>query len=151
MTDLEKQNRTQTSSPLSAGTYLCGDPCYCFDNNDPNGDLWSEWLAAAWDDVDNNRVTILDGEVRGMRIAASNTSCGDGVYEDQDGFEYGVDAGLLGAVDVRFLKTLYPSFAGLSDDDLEAKTGMRIEKFPAPFHISYEDGLVVIGRIRIET
>lgn len=152
--DLFREQATSTSqfaAPLAAGTYLVGDPCYAFSNDlDAN---WQNWLADAWKDVDANRVTILDGRVRGMRVVASRTAYGDGEYEDQDGFLYPVDAGLLGAVHIKFLRNLYPEHDGKAHERLEAELGMRVVKFEHPFHVSFdeESGVVSVGHISINT
>jgi hypothetical protein len=152
--DTFREQATSTSefaAPLAAGTYLVGDPCYAFDNDNPNGDTWMEWLNDAWKDVDANRVRILDGRVRGMRIAASGTEHGDGTFGDQFGNSYGVDAGLIGAVHVGFLANLYPSLAGKTDEQLEELTGMKVFQFEKPFHVSYEDGVVSVGHVNVDT
>ncbi len=145
-----KQAATATVEPLAAGTYLVGDPCYAFDNDlDEN---WQGWLRSAWEDVDPNQVRILDGRTpHGQRVVASGTAYGDGTYEDQDGNQYPVDAGLLGAVHMAFLTKLYPLLAGLPAEQLEERTGMRVVTFEAPFDVSYEDGTVQIGHVLIDT
>lgn len=149
-----RESATSTSefaAPLAAGTYLVGDPCYAFSNDlDAN---WQNWLADAWKDVDANRVTILDGRVGGMRVVASRTAYGDGEYQDQNGFSYPVDAGLLGAVHIGFLRNLYPEHHGKTHEELEAALGMRVVEFKRPFHVSFdeEDGMVTIGHISIMT
>lgn len=149
MTFIPKEDRTKTTEPLAAGTYLVGDPCYAFSNDGP--DNWMPWLNDAWKDADPNQVRILDGRVKGMRVAASGTAYGDGSYEDQDGFSYPVDAGMLGAVHIDFLRNLYPEKDGLHPERLEADLGMRVVEFAAPFHIEYDDGLIQIGHIAIQT
>ena len=147
--DLEKQERTITSTPLAAGTYLVGDPCYAFDNDlDHN---WQNWLEDAWKDTDPNKVRILDGRVDGMRVVAAGTEYGDGAYGGSDGNEYGVDAGLLGAVHIDFLRNLYPEYSSMSRDEVEAASMMFVVEFPEPFHVSYEDGTISIGHIDIYT
>jgi hypothetical protein len=148
----EATSTSEFAAPLAAGTYLVGDPCYAFSNDAP-GDLWGEWLGDAWKDVDANRVKILDGRVQGMRIAASNTAYGDGVYRDQNSFEYMVDAGLLGAVHIGFIANLYPEYAGLTHEEIAEKCSMRLVEFPRPFHVSFDadDGTVTIGHISIMT
>lgn len=150
----DAESTSEFAAPLAAGTYLVGDPCYAFTNDTSRtsgNDLWSEWLDDAWKDVDPNRVTILDGRVSGMRIAASRTAYGDGEYFDQDGFGYPVDAGLLGAVHIGFLRNLYPEHHGKTHEQLEAELGMRVVEFLRPFHVSYDDGLISIGHITINT
>lgn len=148
--NLAKQNR-QASSELAAGTYLVGDPCYAF-SNDVAG-IWMEWLRDAWKDTDPNSLTILEGRVRGMRIAASSTAHGDGVYTGSDGFEYSVDAGLLGAVHIGFLLNLHPTLFSLPSEEIQEKTGMRVVDFAEPFTVRFDasDGTVYIGDIAIPT
>ena len=138
----------KSRSQLAAGTYLVGDPCYAFDNDlDEN---WQGWLANCWGQFED--AAVMDGFTpAGGRVVASQTEHGDGTYEDGDGFEYGVDAGLLGAVHIGFLANLYPSLHGLSHEALEEKTGMRVVDFDRPFDITYEAGWVQIGHIGINT
>lgn len=151
-----RESATSTSefaAPLAAGTYLVGDPCYAFK---VDHSVWMEWLNDAWKDVDANRVTILDGRVRGMRIVASRTAYGDGEYQDQEHRSYPVDAGLLGAVHVGFLRNLAPEAAELRGTALEkwaADQGLHVVEFKRPFHVSFdeEDGMVTIGHISIMT
>jgi hypothetical protein len=144
---------SQFAAPLAAGTYLVGDPCYAFK---VDHSVWMEWLEDAWRDVDANRVTILDGRVRGMRIAASRTAHGDGEYPDQDGNSYPVDAGLLGAVHVGFLRNLAPEAADLRGEDLAkwaGEQGLVVTEFETPFHVSFDadEGTVTIGHVVIDT
>lgn len=149
MTYIPKNDRTKTSEPLAAGTYLVGDPCYAFSNDlDEN---WQNWLEDAWKDADPNQIRILDGRVKGMRVAASGTAYGDGEYYDQNGFSYMVDAGMLGAVHIKFLRNLYPEHDGKTNDELEAALGMRVVEFARPFHVEYDDGIIQIGHIMIQT
>lgn len=147
----EATSTSQFAAPLPAGEYLVGDPCYAFDHSLRQN--WLEWLADAWKEkgVDRDRLTILDGRVKGMRIAASRTAYGDGEYYDQDGHVYGVDAGLLGAVPVELLAAIYPKYASMAHEQLEAEIGMRVVEFPHPFHVSFDEGTgkVTIGHIVI--
>lgn len=154
--DTWREDATSTSqfaAPLPAGTYLVGDPCYAFDHALRQN--WLDWLADAWKEkgVDRDRLNILDGRVKGMRIAASRTAYGDGVYYDQDGHVYAVDAGLLGAVPVELLATICPRCAGMAHEQLEAEfVWMRVVEFPHPFHVSYNEGngFVSVGHIAIK-
>lgn len=141
--------KTSTTYALDPGTYLIGDPCYSFSNALPH-EVWMKWLEDT-NYLDEQR--ILDGSVKGMRIAASTTRHGDGTYPDQDGFMYDVDAGLLGAVRIEFLETLHPTLVGKSREELEEATGMRVVEFDRSFHIEYDEnsGTVTIGHIVIST
>lgn len=152
-TDTFREQATSTcqfAAPLPAGTYLVGDPCYAFDTSLRQN--WLDWLADAWKDVDARRLTILDGRVKGMRVVASRTADGDGDCIDQDGHIYGVDAGLLGAVPVELLATIYPKYAGMAHEQLGVELGMRVVEFPHPFHVSFDEstGKVTIGHISIK-
>ena len=113
---------------LPAGRYWIGDPCYAIDGAD--------WMQVLEDGEYFNTPTIID--FKGFLIGAASTSYGDGTYYDQDGREYGVDSGLLGAV-----------HTGLAKHSI----GGHIVDFPEPFNIGYvaEGGVVVIGHIQIET
>jgi hypothetical protein len=138
MIDQAKQDRTRTDQMLAAGTYWVGDPCYIVPDR-----LWMPWLEAAWENTEPNTVTILDARVEGRRVVASGTAYGDGVYFDQDGREYPVDAGLIGAVHAGF----WPEHAAAKVEHL----GMNLVEFPEPFHVGFEDGDIVIGHLRIPT
>lgn len=71
---------------MPAGRYYIGDPCYVFK------DGWSKILG---------KTNYLNGpypdDIKD-KIWAHGTMYGDGGYFDQYGFEYGVDAGLIGVV-----------------------------------------------------
>lgn len=162
MTDLVRQNATSTSefaAPLPAGVYLVSDPCYLFSNNkrEDGRDLWAEWLNAAWEDVDANLVRILDATVsfgdQTFRVASSGTAYGDGVYEDQHGHSYSVDAGEIGAVPLEAIPFLSPEYAGKTGAEIAAAVGARLVTFDVPFHVSYsdEEGTISIGHIEIVT
>ena len=124
---------------LPAGTYWIGDPCYFVPN-----ELWMEYLEAN-NGVDQERMAFdIDGLTvqlsDGRHVASHCTAWGDGLYKGSDGFEYGVDAGLLGAVQVL-------------DSDIDQGReylGTKVT-FEQPFTVSREGGTVIIGSIRIET
>jgi hypothetical protein len=94
---------------LPPGKYYIGDPCYVF------GGDWSPGIC----DV------ILDGGdiYRGLRFFAAPTAYGDGSYTGSNGFEYGVDAGLLGAIPLE----LVTDEAGLElGTVIEVKHGLAV-------------------------
>jgi hypothetical protein len=73
--------------------------------------------------------------------AAHGTRWGDGCYWDNDGREYGVDAGLLGVVPVAYAEP-------------NALNGLHLVTFDRPFSITYseeDEGTVSIGHIDIKT
>jgi len=70
--------------------YIIADPCYVI------GD-WGAFGVATNDfDRCNGRFTLKDAV--GTVVVCHNTAYGDGVYEDGEGNEYPVDAGLLGCI-----------------------------------------------------
>ena len=83
---------------LPAGTYWLGDPCYVV------GEPHESWLklvdAFYGEDKDIPHTEIRVVELNGQKMVWSNTNYGDGVYWGTNGFNYGVDAGLLGIVPV---------------------------------------------------
>lgn len=69
------------------GTYFVGDPCYAL-----RDDLYNKW------GNDNN---YDDGDYE--YFAVGSTAYGDGTYTDTySGREFGVDAGILGVVNMEF-------------------------------------------------
>ena len=140
----------RTKTPLPAGEYLIGDPCYAFDNYGP--DYWGVWLdATPTMPGTHSWPRLMDAEIQGFRVVGMGTAYGDGAYNDQFGNEYGVDAGMIGAVPTDALVKLYPEYAGLDEDSLEAKTQMKVFTFDEPFDVSYENGVITIGHIEIDT
>lgn len=83
---------------------------------------------------------VLLAEVDGHPVLGIGTAFGDGAYEGNDGFRYGVDAGLLGVVPVEVAQ----------DNALYAMTKVV---FDNPFSCRYEEdeGVVVLGHIEITT
>ena len=126
-----------TSRPFAAGNYYVGDPCYGFNDATPD---WMMWLESA--DF-RNQNWLLEGEVRGSRITAVSTKYGDGLYCDNDGWMYGVDAGMIGVIHEKSL---------VLEGDTN-KVMLHLVKFDEPFTVSTnsETGQINIGHITIET
>lgn len=134
----------QKESPraiLPAGTYVVGDPCYAISD-----ESWIPWLEAAGMYEYHARGVDLDLFVApiitdGPEVAAVSTVYGDGVYYDQRGRAYGVDAGLIGAV---------PLEAAVKDT--WAMTDAHLVEFTEPFAV-YRDseGVIHIGALLIPT
>lgn len=119
---------------FKAGTYFIGDPCYAL-----RDDLYEKW------GTDNN---YDDGDYE--YFAVGSTAYGDGTYEDiYSGKGYGVDAGILGVVNMDYADTKY-------DIDFLNKLGkvITVEKFllfeydhqTCTFIYTYDDN----GKIEIE-
>ncbi len=114
---------------MPAGTYWVGDPCYAIDEQE-------DWMALLNDAEFFAEKTIA--KANGMTIAAVGTAYGDGCYVGSDGFEYGVDAGLLGVVPV-------------ADWAKDPGDLMRKVTFDEPFTVSTDGENVLIGSILIPT
>ena len=71
---------------VPAGKYILGDPCYAIPD-----EHWTDFLHTR---VTNSGV----GDVAGRCVLSFGTAYGDGTYEGSDGFEYGVDSGMIGLV-----------------------------------------------------
>lgn len=117
---------------MPAGVYYVGDLCYVMHPQ------WDEFC----------RITIsdnhcLDGEfslANGVRFCSYGTFFGDGCYFDQNGREYGVDAGLIGCIRVEDI-----------NDPTAALSGGQIIEFTEPFETSCDDGTIYIGHVEIDT
>lgn len=122
------------STTLPAGAYFIGDPCYAIPN-----DRWMEWLEAAKYDQPKGR-WMLDAKLGSYRAVGMSTAYGDGVYLGSDNHEYGVDAGMIGAVPLTISTEKQSSHLG------------TVVYFDRDFTISRtEEGTITIGHIVIET
>lgn len=75
---------------MPAGRYYIGDLCYVMHPE------WVEFCELTIHDhsVLEGKFTLADGR----EFVFFNTMYGDGVYTDREGRQYGVDAGLIGAI-----------------------------------------------------
>jgi hypothetical protein len=120
-------------------TYWVGDLCYVMH------DCWPEVCNLVFPDGDS--YTENRGAMKlkdGREFVIFGTAHGDGVYEDQNGREYPVDAGCIGAI----------RKSDIRDTDLWSEGG-NLHEFPEGAVQSesyYDDGLIVIGgTVRIDT
>lgn len=127
---------TAESKTLPAGTYIVGDPCYSFESQED----WMGLLeSGGLHDKPMPRIMECEVPEKGLSFVASGTAYGDGRYEDQFGNSYPVDAGLIGVVPTTTGKTL--------DEDWKS----HVIEFDSPFTVAYEDGMIKIGHLKIET
>jgi hypothetical protein len=77
---------------VPAGTYFLGDPCYAVPDPD-----WIPLLQSCGYFGARQPSSPL-GKVNGYQVLAFGTAHGDGLYHDQEGRAYGVDAGMIGLV-----------------------------------------------------
>ena len=122
---------------LTAGDYYVGDLCYV---------LHAEWpevcdllFANRTDGGCNEGVFNLKD---GRTFAIFNTAFGDGVYQDNFGAEYMVDAGSIGCIKVSGIDREHP------DNFL---TGGQIVGFDNDFEVDTDGALLTFGHIRIDT
>ena len=117
---------------IPAGNYYVGDPCYSVP-----GDLWMPWLEAA-DYETSSREHVLVADIDGKPVVGVSTAFGDGVYRGSDGFNYPVDAGLIGLVPASIAKAATSNLRNLVE-------------FKEPVTCRYDGGTITLGHIRIET
>ena len=113
---------------LPAGTYVITDPCYVIER-------WDKAIADT-NCFDDTGVFQMDG----YNYCGIGTMYGDGLYYDNYGIEYPVDAGLIGAVSVELVI-------------LEGKcTDYKTVTFDYPVKCGVDsEGTIFFGDIRIET
>lgn len=82
---------------VPAGTYVLGDPCYSVGD-----DEWMPLLESCGYFCEEGSPigTLPDGQ----HVYAFGTAYGDGLYTDQFGHKFGVDAGLIGLVPTTAVK-----------------------------------------------
>lgn len=115
---------------VPAGKYWVGDPCYAIKPHD----LWMDVV----NDIFNNDIaTFLNSKGEEVSVCAFSTKYGDGVYYDQFGREYPVDAGLIGIVSASV--------------ENKEPFGMHLIEFDQDFVATEVNGLIMIGGIRINT
>jgi len=121
---------------MFAGKYVLGDPCYCFGHEKESDDLWCDLLDSS------SFFERPIGNVNGVKILGFHTAFGDGCYIGSKGFEYGVDAGLIGLVPFDFAI----SQIGTIKEDLHT-----IVEFSEDFVCSNDNGVMKFGDIIIDT
>jgi hypothetical protein len=110
------------------GEYWIGDLCYVL------GDRWDEVCEHICSEDWNDGLINLDG---GLQAACFGTAYGDGIYEDNWGNSYGVDAGIIGCVLTSAVKP-------------DRRLG-HVHKFPTSFDAFYQDGKIHFGHVVVDT
>jgi hypothetical protein len=125
---------------MPAGKYYIGDLCYVMSN-----DEWKEFCK-----ITLTGSKVLDGELQmpdGRKFATYSTAFGDGVYFDQYGHSFSVDAGLIGCILESDIKEPLDNILDLG----------AIIDFNEPFVTSGGrgekdwDGVIQFGTVMIET
>lgn len=129
--------KTKFEVTVPAGEYFLGDPCYAVPDED-----WMPLLEScgyfAADKANPNGSPV--GEVRGFKVLSFGTKWGDGVYPDQFGNAYPVDAGMIGLTPVGLIK----------DRDYANRLGQFVT-FDRDTTCYDEDGILHFGKYRIDT
>ena len=137
------QNVTELGVDMSmpAGKYYIGDLCYVMTDD--------EWLEFC--DITIRGTQVIDGEFQlkdGRRFATYGTAYGDGVYHDQYGHSYSVDAGLIGCIKIEDIRANnYDNLLDLGSimefDNSFATSGGRGE--------TDWEGTIQFGHVMVET
>ena len=122
-----------SSHTFVPGDYYIGDLCYV--------------MHKEWDEV--CRITIQGNECKegifelddGREFSLWHTSYGDGLYIDNFGREYPVDAGLIGIIAVD----------DIDESEKDNLTLGNVVQFDNPFRVFCFDGLFEFGDVRIDT
>jgi len=125
---------------MPAGRYYIGDLCYVMTDEE-----WEEFCSITIVDL-----RCIDGEFTlkdGRRFATYGTAFGDGLYMDQYGREYGVDAGLIGCIrldDIKADKYNIEELGNISEFETDFTTSGGRGK-------DSWDGVICIGGVKIQT
>ena len=127
---------------MPAGKYYIGDLCYVMTDEE-----WKEICS-----ITISGQKVIDGEFQlsdGRRFATYSTAFGDGVYHDQYGHSYSVDAGLIGCIKLEDIKYVdnYDQFLDIGaimefDNSFATSGGRGDEGWK---------GLIQFGHVMIET
>jgi hypothetical protein len=133
----DNNNATIGYLAMRAGDYYVGDLCYVMH------DEWKEVCELLFEGrTDHGCNEGIFNLKDGRTFALFNTAWGDGVYEDNFGAAYMVDAGCIGCIK-------------LSDIDLDnpdnGLTGGQIVGFDNDFEVDSDGALLTFGHIRIDT
>jgi len=124
---MSKRKTIPVTGTLPAGKYYVGDPCYVIDNA-----KWDDFLEAWYEPFggDGNKAAAAVFEFEGHSVFVTDTNTGDGIFEDQHGAVYPVDAGMIAAIPVALVKRkINRDCPGWVADCINARTtfGKRFE------------------------
>lgn len=120
---------------LPKGTYFLGDPCYAIQDDE----RWQEVVNRMYDGSHNKDADVMVVPSKSgksdAKIFYGSTAYGDGRYEDQNGNEFPVDAGMIGLVPMSIAE---PEGMNLS------KCG-KIVNFETDVFVEWDDGYFFIS------
>lgn len=116
---------------MKAGTYYIGDNCYVLD----------ERYLEDFDWVDDFCNYIDEGlvKVNGLDVVTFGTMYGDGIYQSNVGFNFSVDAGIIGCTPAELWKGVNEPFGCLKVN------------FKEDFTCQEDEGILRFGHIMIDT
>jgi hypothetical protein len=133
-----------TEFMFPAGDYLIIDPCYVYD-----GARW-EALSRA---VFREEGGVKTDPVTGCHFAFSFTATGDGVYADQDGYQYSVDSGSLACLPLAMVDAVTLAMLPVHDHSKDGTCSGRMVTFTTTWVCvpCDEDGVIRFGPVEIQT
>lgn len=122
---------------MPAGEYYVGDLCYVMH------DCWDEFCDLMFPYSGDNAHRYVEGEmvVNGRKVCYFSTAYGDGVYLDQFGNKYMVDAGLIGCI----------AFDDIHSDEIGNVDLGHVRTFTRDFSCYNMDGVLYFGDVIIDT
>ena len=121
---------------LPAGEYYIGDPSYVLDDD--------EYLYVIQQYLDNDTRTGTYNTSQGRKVFIASTYYGDGVYPDNDGDWYPVDAGIIGA-------TPADCVTSEAQEQIYADGLVASVTWQSSFNCFEDDGMIVFGDVEIDT
>jgi len=116
---------------MPAGSYYLGDPCYVVPDKD-----WSKFCDIFFENLDEPFKFS-----KGKTFLAFGTAYGDGVYTDNEGRKYPVDAGIIGLVPV----------GSVPKPVVNIHWPTHVIDFAEPFECENEAGKMTFGHLVINT
>ena len=129
---------------MEAGKYYVGDLCYVMTDEE-----WREVCKILFETDEPSGVR--DGEFQlkdGRRFATYGTRWGDGLYKDQFGRKYSVDAGLIGCIKLSDIKA--NKYDNIEELGNISEFGMDFTTSGGRGNPDW-DGVICIGGIKIQT
>lgn len=122
---------------MKAGTYYIGDNCYVLKEEYIHGFEWvRDFCNPLFDNSDNGDGLVV---VDGKDVVAFGTAYGDGEYSSNIGFDFPVDAGIIGCTPTDLWKGGEPPF------------GCSLVEFKEDFICETDGETLKFGHIEIMT
>tara|TARA_R100000306_G_C4314022_1_gene111664 strand:+ start:143 stop:631 length:489 start_codon:yes stop_codon:yes gene_type:complete len=128
---------------LPAGEYVISDPCYTLGLSDNKQEaIQDSWLKLL--DETESLMYKYDGHggvmtIDNLPFAVFSTTYGDGIYHDDDGNKYYVDAGCIGCIPIELAE--------------KPANGVFMHSYQSgkPFKVFRENGVINFGKVSIDT